>query len=60
MAHPKRRHSHSRKNKRRAHDALSVPSLALCPNCGDPKQPHRVCPECGFYREKQVIEGTKD
>jgi large subunit ribosomal protein L32 len=60
MANPKRRHSHSRKKKRRANDALSVPSLALCPNCGNPKLPHRACPECGFYKERQVIEGTEE
>ncbi len=60
MANPKRRHSHSRKKKRRAHDALSIPSLALCSNCGNPKLPHKACPECGFYGERQVIEGSED
>jgi len=59
MANPKRRHSHSRKNKRRAHDAINVPSLSLCPNCGNPKLPHRACPDCGYYKERQVIEGTE-
>jgi large subunit ribosomal protein L32 len=60
MANPKRRHSHSRKNKRRAHHALSMPSLSLCPNCGNPKVPHRACPDCGYYKERQVIEGTEE
>ncbi len=59
MANPKRRHSHSRKNKRRAHDALSVPPLSLCPNCGTPKLPHRACSGCGYYKDRQVIEGTE-
>ncbi|MCP2620084.1 50S ribosomal protein L32, partial [Candidatus Aminicenantes bacterium AC-334-K16] len=54
------RHSHSRKGKRRAHDALSMPPLSLCPNCGTPKIPHRACPECGYYRERQVIEGAEE
>ncbi|MCK4263737.1 MAG: 50S ribosomal protein L32 [Candidatus Aminicenantes bacterium] len=60
MAHPKRRHSCSRKGKRRAHDALKVPSLSLCSNCGNPKLPHRACPECGYYKGRQVMEGTED
>ncbi|MFW6140023.1 MAG: 50S ribosomal protein L32 [Acidobacteriota bacterium] len=60
MANPKRRHSHSRKNKRRSHHALRVPSLSLCPNCGNPKMPHRACPDCGYYKERQVIEGTEE
>jgi large subunit ribosomal protein L32 len=60
MANPKRRHSQSRKKKRRAHDALEVPSLALCSNCGSPKMPHRACPECGYYKGRQVIEGSEE
>ncbi|UCE41253.1 MAG: 50S ribosomal protein L32 [Candidatus Aminicenantes bacterium] len=60
MANPKRRHSRSRKKKRRAHDALVVPSLSLCSNCGSPKMPHRACPECGFYKGRQVIEGSEE
>jgi large subunit ribosomal protein L32 len=56
MAHPKHRHSHSRSRKRRAHDALPTESLSVCPNCREMKRPHRVCPHCGFYKGKQVIE----
>jgi len=60
MANPKRRHSHSRKMKKRAHQALTVPPLALCSNCGSPKLPHRACPECGYYKERPVIEGAEE
>ncbi len=60
MPNPKRRHSHSRKSKRRAHDAIDVPALSICSNCGNPKLPHRVCPECGFYKGRQVMEGSED
>jgi large subunit ribosomal protein L32 len=56
MPNPKRRHSHSRKGKRRGHDGLTIPSFSLCSNCGTPKLPHKACPECGFYRGRQVIE----
>jgi large subunit ribosomal protein L32 len=55
MPNPKRRHSKSRRDKRRAHDALTAPSLSECPNCHEPKLPHRVCPHCGFYKGKQTI-----
>jgi large subunit ribosomal protein L32 len=60
MPNPKRRHSRARKRKRRAHDALEVPSLSLCANCGSPKMPHRACPECGYYKGRQVIEGSEE
>lgn len=56
MANPKRRHSKSRRDMRRAHDALSRPSTSNCSNCGEVKMPHRVCPSCGYYRDREVIE----
>ncbi|HXV64760.1 MAG TPA: 50S ribosomal protein L32 [Vicinamibacteria bacterium] len=56
MPNPKRRHSRARRGKRRAHDALGAASLSECPNCHQPKLPHRVCPSCGFYKGSQVVE----
>ncbi|MFQ6084156.1 MAG: 50S ribosomal protein L32 [Candidatus Aminicenantia bacterium] len=60
MANPKRRHSLSRKGKRRAHDALKLPTFGYCQNCGTPKIPHRACPECGFYKDRQIIAGKEE
>ncbi|MBW2056875.1 MAG: 50S ribosomal protein L32 [Deltaproteobacteria bacterium] len=56
MAVPKRRHSKARRDKRRTHQGLSVPSVSLCPQCNEPKLPHRVCRHCGTYRGRQVLE----
>jgi large subunit ribosomal protein L32 len=56
MPNPKRRHSAARTGKRRAHDRLKQPSKAECPNCHEPKLPHRVCPHCGQYKGREVIE----
>jgi large subunit ribosomal protein L32 len=56
MANPKRRHSQARRDKRRAHDALRRPAGSLCENCGEVKLPHRVCPHCGNYRGREVLE----
>jgi len=55
MPNPKRRHSKARRDKRRAHDFLTAASLSECPNCHEPKMPHRVCPHCGHYKGKEVI-----
>ncbi len=60
MPNPKRRHSKARRDRRRAHDALSQPGSATCPNCGAAKLPHRVCAACGYYRGRQVIEVKDD
>lgn len=59
MANPKRRHSKSRRDKRRAHDALAAPPTSVCTECGEVKLPHRACPSCGFYRGRQVIAGAE-
>jgi large subunit ribosomal protein L32 len=59
MAVPKRRQSHSRKNKRRSHDGLKPQGLTVCSHCREPKLPHRVCKNCGHYKDKPVIEGTE-
>jgi large subunit ribosomal protein L32 len=58
MPNPKRRHSKARRDKRRAHDALDQPMRSLCANCGEAKQPHRVCAACGTYRGRQVTDAT--
>lgn len=55
MAVPKRRTSRARRDKRRAHDALKAPTAGVCPRCGEPKLPHRVCGACGTYRDRQVM-----
>lgn len=55
MPNPVKRHSKSRRNKRRSHDALTAPTTGLCPQCSEPKLPHRVCPSCGSYKGREVI-----
>jgi len=61
MAVPKRRQSSTRRNKRRAnHDRMSAPAVVTCPNCSEPKLSHRVCPSCGYYNGRQVIEVAED
>jgi large subunit ribosomal protein L32 len=50
MAVPKKKPSRSRRGLRRAHDSLSAPALSVCPSCGEPKMPHRICPSCKTYK----------
>ncbi|MGD1995381.1 MAG: 50S ribosomal protein L32 [Anaerolineae bacterium] len=53
---PKIRVSRGRRNRRRSHHALTLPNLVPCPQCHEPRLPHRVCPNCGTYRNMQVVE----
>jgi large subunit ribosomal protein L32 len=54
MPNPKRRHSKRRTSTRRAHDFLKKPALAECSHCHEMKQPHQVCPHCGYYNGRAV------
>jgi len=56
MPNPKRRHSQQRTSTRRAHDDRSRHGTTECPNCHEPKLPHRACPKCGQYKGREVIE----
>ncbi|MCD6406004.1 MAG: 50S ribosomal protein L32 [Planctomycetes bacterium] len=55
MPLPKRRHSKSRSAKKRANDFVKAAGTSLCPHCGHTKLPHRVCGNCGYYRDKEVV-----
>jgi len=55
MAHPKRKISKARRDKRRAHHSISEITLAKCSNCGAFHKYHNACPECGYYRGRKVI-----
>ena len=56
MPTPKKRTSKSKKGMRRSHDGLKIPAYSDCPECHEIKRPHLVCPNCGHYKGKAVIE----
>ena len=60
MAVPKRRTSKAKKRSRRSHDSLAAPPSSKCAQCGAPRQPHRVCPSCGWYRDRTVVETDEE
>ena len=59
MAVPKKKISKSKRNMRRAHDALGGSSYEECANCGELKRPHHVCEACGFYNDREVVESEE-
>lgn len=56
MAHPKRKISKTRRDKRRTHDKAILPALGVCSNCGSTVKMHTVCGDCGYYRGKLAVE----
>ena len=59
MAVPKRRTSTTKRNKRRAHDALSPPAIAIEPGSGEVHLRHHVSPT-GYYRGKKVVKSREE
>ena len=57
---PKRKLSKGRRDRRRAHDALTAINLTACPNCGEMRLPHTVFPKCGHYKGREVVEVEKE
>lgn len=60
MAHPKRKTSKARRDKRRTHIKLADPTTTECPNCGAYHQRHRACSSCGYYRGRQVMKAETE
>ena len=57
MEVPKQRMGRIRTRTRRAvHDRIDAPARCVCPQCGEVKLPHHVCPNCGYYKNREVIE----
>jgi large subunit ribosomal protein L32 len=56
MPVPKKRTSRTRRDKRRSHDRLTAPTVVSCPQCNEPRLPHRICPHCGYYKKTAIIE----
>jgi large subunit ribosomal protein L32 len=57
MAHPKRKTSKARRDRRRASNfKLSLPGIVECPQCHEMKLAHRVCKKCGYYKNKEVVK----
>lgn len=60
MPVPKRKTARTKRNMRRSHHALTASALGVCQNCGEKTQPHHVCPHCGYYSTRTVVNIDED
>ncbi len=56
MAVPKRKHSNARTGTRRSHHYKTPVQRTNCPECSESIPTHVVCPKCGFYMGRKVVE----
>lgn len=54
MAVQQNRKTSSKRDQRRAHDALTPPTLAIEPTTGEVHRRHHLSPD-GYYRGRQVL-----
>ena len=62
MAVQKRKKSKSERDHRRAQwmRSVKVPNVSPCPRCQEPKLSHRVCTNCGYYHDREVLPGKSE
>ncbi len=53
------RHTKSHTGNRRAHHGAKVTALQVCPKCKEQKMAHRVCLNCGTYKDVSYINVMK-
>jgi len=56
MAEPKKRLTSTRSGNRQSKDALKARSLVFCTKCKSKILPHRVCPNCGYYKGEKILK----
>lgn len=58
MAVPKRRVSHARTHKRKSQylGELTTSGATTCSHCGEVVRQYCVCPACGYYKGRKVLD----
>ena len=56
MAVPKRKTPKAKRDMRRSPNMKkSLPGISICPQCHQPKLPHRESPTCNYYDGKEIV-----
>ncbi|MCC6936541.1 MAG: 50S ribosomal protein L32 [Thermomicrobiales bacterium] len=53
---PKQRRTRAKQGLVRQHDRVKEPAIMTCPQCRQYKRQHHICPHCGYYAGRQVVE----
>ncbi|MFA5928053.1 MAG: 50S ribosomal protein L32 [Candidatus Margulisiibacteriota bacterium] len=57
MPQPKKKMSKSKRDARRSYWLkIDSPQIFKCPQCGGPVVAHQMCPSCGTYKGRQILD----
>jgi len=58
MPEPKKKTSQSKSRIRRGSHIKQIKRsvLVACPKCKEKILPHRICPNCGYYKDEMIID----
>ena len=52
---PNKKLTRARRGRRFTSYKLKPVAMSFCTRCRNAKLPHAVCPQCGFYRGRQLV-----
>lgn len=56
MAEPKKKSTRRNRRTRLEKNKYQGFGLIKCPKCSSLVKPHNVCPICGYYKDKKIVE----
>ncbi len=56
MALPKQRHTLKRRDRARKELEMTLTQIKKCEKCGSDALSHRICPTCGTYKGRVMID----
>ncbi|MFH0952211.1 MAG: 50S ribosomal protein L32 [Patescibacteria group bacterium] len=56
MTVPPKKSPRSNRGHRRGHIKVAPVTLFACPKCKQTIPPHQACPNCGYYRGRDVLK----
>jgi large subunit ribosomal protein L32 len=55
----RQKHTKARRDRARVHLEMKTVKTVACSNCSSQVLPHAVCPKCGYYKGKEVVNTMK-
>ena len=55
----KQRHTRARRDRARVQYEITPKNLIKCSHCNAQIRAHSVCPKCGYYKGKEVVNTLK-